>query len=169
MEQGFGPDLGAKLHDFWYGELVKNYAGDEGRKRMRMAAINLRDRDGLHLRAADVVCPVLWLHVSSPHPLYLSYSRYPCHLETRVVLERTADMLSEITCSDNVIQGTKDVVYSIPNAQEEIKLFTSSPDARLEIIEGGQHFLSVSNPKEVTERVIAFVEKYAKHTVGPSL
>jgi hypothetical protein len=29
-----------------------------------MAAINLRDRDGLHSRVEDVVCPVLWLHVS---------------------------------------------------------------------------------------------------------
>lgn len=77
MEQGFGPDLGAKLHEFWYGELVKNYSGDEGRKRMRMAGINLRDRDGLHLRAADVVCPVLWMHVSFSFYLsILSTCRY---------------------------------------------------------------------------------------------
>ena len=76
---------------------------------------------------------------------------------------------SEITCTDTTHQGTKDVVYSVPNAQEEIKLFTSSPDARLEIIEGGQHFLSASNPKEVAEHVIAFVGKYTKHAVGPSL
>jgi pimeloyl-ACP methyl ester carboxylesterase len=27
-----------------------------------MATINLRDRDGLHGRLADVKCPVLWLH-----------------------------------------------------------------------------------------------------------
>lgn len=73
MEQGFGPDLAAHLHDFWYGELVKNYGGDEGRKRMRMAAMNLRDRDGLHLRAADVLCPVLWLHVSLSFSYHLSH------------------------------------------------------------------------------------------------
>ena len=27
-----------------------------------MAAINLRDRDGLHSRLFDVRCPVMWLH-----------------------------------------------------------------------------------------------------------
>ncbi|RAR06431.1 zinc-binding dehydrogenase [Stemphylium lycopersici] len=118
--QGFGQDCPADVKEFWVAELQKNYKGEEGRKRIRMAAINLRDRDGLHMRLADVVCPVLWLH------------------------------------------GTSDMVYSIPNAEEEIKLFTSSPDARLEVIEGGQHFLSVSHPKEVMEHAIAFVNKYAK-------
>lgn len=40
-----------------------------------MAAINLRDRDGLHLRAGDVKCPVLWLHVSSYNlPGYVGWS-----------------------------------------------------------------------------------------------
>lgn len=29
-----------------------------------MAAINLRERDGLHGRLFDVRCPVMWLHVS---------------------------------------------------------------------------------------------------------
>jgi len=52
------------VRSFWFKEVKKNYQGEEGRKRIRMAAINLRDRDGLHLRLSDVVCPVLWLHVS---------------------------------------------------------------------------------------------------------
>jgi pimeloyl-ACP methyl ester carboxylesterase len=68
-----------------------------------------------------------------------------------------------MTCADSVyIQGTKDVVYSVANAQEEIKLFINSPDARLELIPGGEHFLSASHPKEVTEHMLAFVGKYAK-------
>ena len=37
---------------------------DDGRRRARMAAINLRERDGLHGRLFDVGCPVMWLHVS---------------------------------------------------------------------------------------------------------
>ena len=37
---------------------------DDGRRRARMAAINLRERDGLHGRLFDVECPVMWLHVS---------------------------------------------------------------------------------------------------------
>jgi hypothetical protein len=33
-----------------------------------MAAINLRERDGLEMRVGDVKCPVLWVHVRSPLP-----------------------------------------------------------------------------------------------------
>lgn len=54
------------------------------------------------------------------------------------------------------------MVYTVANAQEEIKLFKNSPDARLELIEGGEHFLNSSNPNEVMEHTIAFMEKYAK-------
>ena len=59
-------------------------------------------------------------------------------------------------------QGTDDAVYSAANAKEEIKLFTSSPDAKLEILEGGKHFLSWSHPKEVFALTTDFVKKYAK-------
>jgi hypothetical protein len=58
------------VRDYWVKEIEANYQGDEGRQRIRMAAINLRDRDGLHTRAADVQCPVLWLHVSSVFTVY---------------------------------------------------------------------------------------------------
>lgn len=58
---GFGADCDPALRDFWIGETRANYTGDEGRKRARMACINLRDRDGLEGRVADVSCPVLWL------------------------------------------------------------------------------------------------------------
>jgi hypothetical protein len=64
VESGFGKDCPADVRDFWSKETATNYAGEEGRKRLRMAAINLRDRDGLHHRVGDVKCPVLWLHVS---------------------------------------------------------------------------------------------------------
>jgi hypothetical protein len=66
VNSGFGPKCPQDVRDFWVEELKKNYAGEDGRKRIRMAAINLRDRDGLHLRAGDVKCPVLWLHVRTP-------------------------------------------------------------------------------------------------------
>jgi hypothetical protein len=56
-------------------------------------------------------------------------------------------------------------VYSLANAKEEIQLFTGSPDARLEVIQGGQHFLSASNPKEVYGFVVEFVKKYTKQSV----
>jgi hypothetical protein len=53
-------------------------------------------------------------------------------------------------------------VYSVANAKEEIVLFKKSPDARLEIIDGGQHFLSASHPNEVGDYVVEFVNKYGK-------
>jgi len=49
----------------------------------------------------------------------------------------------------------------VRNAEEEIKMFINSPDARLETIDGGQHFLSYSHPREVNEHVLAFVKKLA--------
>lgn len=65
IDIGLGTDCPADVREFWNSEIAKNYKGDDGRRRIRMAAINLRDRDGLHMRASDVVCPVLWLHVST--------------------------------------------------------------------------------------------------------
>jgi len=120
IDIGFGKDCPTETRDYWRKEIKANYRGDEGRKRARMAAINLRERDGLHGRLFDIRCPVLWLH------------------------------------------GTSDVVYSVSNAEEEIKLFVNSPDAKLQVVEGGQHFLSFSHPTEVDNALIQFVGKYGK-------
>jgi hypothetical protein len=50
-----------------------------------MAAINLRERDGLEMRVGDVKCPVLWVHVRSPLPFltfpYLSFLKHTRYLE----------------------------------------------------------------------------------------
>ncbi|OQD72594.1 hypothetical protein PENDEC_c020G07121 [Penicillium decumbens] len=120
VDIGFGKDdCPADVREFWRKTIKSNYRGDEGRRRIRMASINLRDRDGLHARLFDVRCPVMWLH------------------------------------------GTKDVVYSVANAEQEIKLFVNSPDARLVTISGGAHFLSGSKPKEVDAALIEFVKKYS--------
>ncbi|KAK5109591.1 hypothetical protein LTR16_005749, partial [Cryomyces antarcticus] len=100
--------------------IKSNYKGDDGRRRARMAAINLRERDGLHGRLFDIRCPVLWLH------------------------------------------GTSDAVYSVANAEQEIKLFVNSPDARLVTVKDGQHFLSYSHSNEVDQHLIDFVGKYSK-------
>ena len=64
VDIGFGKDVDQATRDFWREECRKNYSGDDGRRRARMATINLRDRDGLRGRLWDVTCPVLWLHVS---------------------------------------------------------------------------------------------------------
>lgn len=55
-----------EVREFWCATIKQNYRGEEGRRRIRMAAINLAERGGLHLRLSDVRCPVLWLHVGLP-------------------------------------------------------------------------------------------------------
>lgn len=62
VESGFGASCSQATRDFWFKTVKANYQGDDGRKRLRMCGINLRDRDGLHGRLADVKCPVMWLH-----------------------------------------------------------------------------------------------------------
>jgi pimeloyl-ACP methyl ester carboxylesterase len=64
IDVGFGKSCDADTREFWHKTIKSNYHGDDGRRRARMAAINLRDRDGLHGRVVDVKCPVLWMHVS---------------------------------------------------------------------------------------------------------
>ncbi|KAK3702390.1 hypothetical protein LTR37_014964 [Vermiconidia calcicola] len=120
IDIGFGKNCPKETRDFWIKEIRSNYQGDDGRRRARMAAINLAERDGLHGRLFDVKCPVMWLH------------------------------------------GTDDAVYSVANAEEEIKLFTNSPDTQLRVVEGGQHFLSFSHPKDVDGALLEFVARYGK-------
>lgn len=45
-------------------------------------------------------------------------------------------------------------MYSVANAKEEAAML---PNARLEIVEGGAHFLSCSNPEEVNRALLGFV------------
>ncbi|RZT83664.1 pimeloyl-ACP methyl ester carboxylesterase [Pseudonocardia sediminis] len=116
---GLGEDVSPDERSFWHAAHQRNYAGDAGRRRLRISTINLRDRDGLHGRLDSVRCPVLWL------------------------------------------QGTADQVYSVANAQDEITRFVSSADAELRIVEGGQHFLSASNPDVVNAAAAEFVKRWA--------
>ncbi|MCJ1237852.1 hypothetical protein MMC14_005839 [Varicellaria rhodocarpa] len=118
IDIGFGKECDPSLREFWNQAIRSNYSGNDGRKRARMAAINLRERDTLHGRLFDVHCPVMWLH------------------------------------------GTSDVVYSVKNAEEEIKMFVNAPEAKLITIKDGQHFLSASHPQEVDDALIEFVTKW---------
>lgn len=118
LAEGFGPDVSPDERAFWHAEHQRNYAGDDGRHRLRVSSINLRDRDGLHGRLDGIRCPVLWL------------------------------------------QGTADPVYSVPNAEEEIRLFTNSAGAELRIVDGGQHFLSATHPDVVDAAAIDFVNRW---------
>jgi pimeloyl-ACP methyl ester carboxylesterase len=119
IASGLGLDVAAEERDFWFATLQKNYSGDDGRRRLRMCAINLRERDGLQGRLDGVACPVLWM------------------------------------------QGTADQVYSVANARDEIRLFVNAPEARVVVVEDGQHFLSASNPTAVNEAAAAFIRQWA--------
>ncbi|GHF83538.1 pimeloyl-ACP methyl ester carboxylesterase [Amycolatopsis bartoniae] len=59
------------------------------------------------------------------------------------------------------LHGTADQVYSIANAEEEIKLLTRSADAHLEVIDGGHHFLSASKPDQVNAAAAKFIARWA--------
>ena len=58
---GLGDDVPDDERAFWHSVYQQNYTGDDGRHRLRVCTINLRDRDGLHARLGGVRCPVLWL------------------------------------------------------------------------------------------------------------
>ncbi|WP_089404382.1 alpha/beta fold hydrolase [Geodermatophilus saharensis] len=119
LAEGFGPDVPPAERAFWHARHQENYAGDDGRERLRLASVNLRDRDGLHGRLDGVRCPLLWMH------------------------------------------GTEDTVYSVANAEEEIRLFPNSPHAELRVVEGGRHFLSASDPAAVDAATVEFVRRWA--------
>ncbi|MCF6509439.1 alpha/beta hydrolase [Blastococcus sp. MG754426] len=118
LAEGMGDDVPDDERAFWHRTHQQNYTGDDGRERLRISSINLRDRDGLHGRLDSVRCPVLWLH------------------------------------------GTADRVYSVPNAEAEIGLFTGSPKAELRVVEGGQHFLSATHPDVVNAATVEFIDRW---------
>jgi pimeloyl-ACP methyl ester carboxylesterase len=118
LPEGFGEDVPDEERTFWHETHQKNYTGDAGRQRLRLASINLRDRDGLHGRLDSVRCPVLWM------------------------------------------QGTADRVYSVPNAEDEIKRFVNSAGAELRVVEGGQHFLSATHPDDVNTAAVEFINRW---------
>lgn len=68
--------------------------------------------------------------------------------------------LNEVTCPVLWLQGTADQVYSVTNAEHGISLFTQSPAAELQIIEGGQHFLTASHPEVANHAVRTFVNRW---------
>lgn len=68
--------------------------------------------------------------------------------------------LDSVRCPVLWMQGTADQVYSVPNAEDEITRFVNSADAELRIVEGGQHFLSASNPQEVNTAALEFINRW---------
>lgn len=59
---GFSGTVSQEILSFWDQTLKEVYSGEAGRRKLRMALLNLLERDGLLLRLADIECPVHWLH-----------------------------------------------------------------------------------------------------------
>jgi pimeloyl-ACP methyl ester carboxylesterase len=68
--------------------------------------------------------------------------------------------LDGVRCPVLWMQGTADPVYSVGNAEEEIRLFVNSPGAELRVVEGGRHFLSATHPDEVDAATVHFIERW---------
>lgn len=63
MDIGFGASVDEPTKRFWSQTIKDNYTGDEGKRRICMAAVGLASRDGLHERLPYIQCPVVWLQV----------------------------------------------------------------------------------------------------------
>ena len=118
LKEGLGDQVSADERAFWHARYQENYRGDDGRHRLRVSTINLRDRDGLHGRLDSITCPVLWMH------------------------------------------GTADPVYSVRNAEDGLQRFTRAAHRELRVVEGGQHFLSASNPDDVNKAAVEFINRW---------
>ena len=100
VSSGFNTHVSESDREFWIKATQENYRGEEGRKRARMAGINLRDRDGLLGRIRDVKCPVLWLHGSEDQVYSVANAKEEIELFTGakakevVVVEGGAHFLS---------------------------------------------------------------------------
>ena len=68
--------------------------------------------------------------------------------------------LDSVRCPVLWMQGTADAVYSVANAEDEIRRFVSSADAELRVVEGGQHFLSASDPEAVNSATVEFLDRW---------
>lgn len=117
LRTGFN-DISDEHYDFWTQNLREVWSGDNGRRRARMCALNLRDRDGLHGRLFDIQCPVLRMH------------------------------------------GTEDAIYSVRNAEAEMKLLVNAAKASLLVVEGGSHYLNYTHADQVNRAVVDFLKQY---------
>jgi pimeloyl-ACP methyl ester carboxylesterase len=68
--------------------------------------------------------------------------------------------LDSVRCPVLRMHGTEDPVYSVANAEDEMELFADSPSAELRVVEGGQHFLSASNPVDVNRATAEFITRW---------
>ena len=69
--------------------------------------------------------------------------------------------LDSVRCPVLWLHGTADPVYSVANAEDGIGRFVNSPAAELRVVEGGQHFLSASDPEAVNTATVEFLDRWS--------
>jgi len=69
--------------------------------------------------------------------------------------------LRDIKCPVYWLQGPEDPVFGKTVPAEQIKMFTSSPEATLTFVEGAGHYLNATSPKETEEAILKMISKYA--------
>lgn len=57
-------------------------------------------------------------------------------------------------------------MFSVANAEKEIRLFTNAPEAKLVVMEGGVHFLSFTYGKELEKNILELIEKWMAEPKG---
>ncbi|GLA77813.1 hypothetical protein AtubIFM55763_010004 [Aspergillus tubingensis] len=68
--------------------------------------------------------------------------------------------LRDVKCPVYWLQGTDDMPFGKTVPVEQIRLFTSSKEAKLVMVEGGAHYLNATSPSEVNAALLELVNKY---------
>ena len=68
--------------------------------------------------------------------------------------------LDSVRCPVLWMHGTDDRVYSVANAEDGIARFVNAAQADLRVVEGGQHFLSASDPADVNAATVEFIGRW---------
>lgn len=55
---------------------------------------------------------------------------------------------------------------SVANAEDEVRRFVNAADTELRVVEGRQHFLSASNPDEVSTATLEFINRWKQQTLA---
>ncbi|XXH01929.1 Golgi transport complex subunit 3 [Hypoxylon texense] len=67
--------------------------------------------------------------------------------------------LGDIQCPVHWLQAARDPVFSPTVAEEQIKLFSGSPDAKLDLVDSDAHFSNAWDGKEIERAILGMVAK----------
>ncbi|KAI0179700.1 putative alpha/beta hydrolase [Hypoxylon sp. FL1284] len=77
------------------------------------------------------------------------------------VVERDGLLLriDQVKCPIHWLHGVNDPVFSATLAKENIKMFTGSPEAKIDIIDSDSHFLVATHGKEIDQAILDIMTK----------